>query len=974
MRKVMVVITALTLMCLLSSQALAHQLYLKKNPTNENGIEFGVDNASGFVRWRAYVKGLSNNSRGQNTGWTDSGNGWWYYDISSVSQRVLWRLDGIANQNFVITYWAFKSDGSWEYGSQVQVTSDQILPSASFTNIYNGQTFSQMQFNISVSSSDNLSGVDSIRIYVVVPAGNSLSGWIPSGIVNQFYQEFVGTSVSYNFSAPAEGNYTFTLWVKDKAGNIAYEPGGPITILVDLPAPPPPPLAPPNAPSNLKLTISGQNITVSWQDNSSDEDGFNLYRNGSLQKTLAANATSFVDTSLQYNQSYCYSISAYKGSLSSSAIESCTTIPAPPAPDYHYADSFTYPMSCDKIYRIEPDAQIPVGACFDYQPFCSLFSYSDECHQGSDLNLKGVNDLGAPVYAIANALVWDYGWTSGWGNYLILRIQAYSGKSFNLSDGTTVTEIFVLYGHLNEIKIIKDNGAVIEQANIVKQGTYVAKGWQIGTVGDGNGNFSPHLHFEIRLNGYSQLGNGYWPVADLNYLKYFVDPIEFIENNWLPENRTLQIMVHGYDRQSSRKVFLDFDSALWQRQGRQTDGLPLAAVGWANYIWLISSAKNTAASWNFYVPQSGAYSLYLIMPRYYGTANNVLYTIWHSSQKVASPYEVRLSQTNNNENKKIYLGTFDYFQGWRYSVDVNSLTADNPAKNVALDSLILIYEGDLGTGGGPVIPPADPPPAIEIKTIDSAGSLTFKYIGSYSKPELHCSGGGLVWENIILSGGLLETTVSVTQSEQVVCNILFEDGTWLADSQGITAGEQVLVNDQLINATLDNGLGGSNLVFNLVVDDQIITINSSGTLSFTYAGTYSTPELRCSGGGLVWDNAILTGGTKQNTVTVTQSDQVICNIKFEDGNWLADYFGLMANQKLLVENQEITAMQDNGQGGKNLVFNLQLNTSQSGIPVIPTGCSLDSSQSVFTWATGFNLCVLFFPFFLLLARKVRKFT
>jgi len=972
--KKLVAIAVIALVVILSQEVLAHQIYIKKNPTNENGLEFGVDNASGFVRWRAYAKGITNNSRGQNTSWIDSGNGWWYYDVSSITQRVMWRLDGIANQNFVITYWAFKSDNTWEYGPQVQVTSDQILPTANFTSIYNGQTFSQLQFNLNVSSGDNLSGVELIRIYAVVPSNNSLSGWIPSGIANQFYQEFSATSVAYNFSAPAEGNYTFTLWVKDKAGNIAYEPGGPITITVDLPAPAPPPPTPPNAPSNFKLSVSGQNITLTWQDNSSDEDGFNLYRNGSLLKTLAANAISYTDTGLQYNQSYCYSISAYKGSLSSSAIESCMTIPAPPAQDYHFADSFTYPMSCEKIYRLETDAQIPVGACFDYQPFGSLFSYTDKLHQGADLNLKGVNDLGAPVYAIANALVWDYGWTNGWGNYLILRIQASSGKSFNLSDGTTVTEVFVLYGHLNEIKIIKDNGAVILQANIVKQGTYVAKGWQIGAVGDGNGNFSPHLHFEIRINGYSQLGNGYWLVSDLNYLKYFVDPIEFIDNNWLPANRTIQILVHGYDRQSSRKVFLDFDSALWQRQGRQTDGLPLAAVGWANHIWLISSAKNTAASWNFYVPQSGAYSLYLIMPRYYGTANNVQYTVWHSSQKVASPYEVRLSQANNNENKKIYVGTFDYYQGWRYSVDINSLTADNPAKNVALDSLILVYEGDLGTGGGPVIPPADPPPSNEIKTINSAGSLTFKYIGSHSNPELHCSGGGLSWGNAILSGGQTETTVSVIQSEQVICNILFEDGTWLADSLGIKAGEQVFANDQLINATLDNGLGGSNLVFNLVVDGQIKTINSSGTLNFTYAGTYSTPELHCSGGGLAWENAILTGGAKQNTVSVTESGQVICNIKFEDGNWLADYFGLMANQKLSVEDQEITVILDNGLGGKNLVFNLQVNSSQPGIPVIPTGCSLASSQTVFTWATCLNLIVLFFPLLLLLARWVKKYT
>lgn len=971
MKKVMVVIASLTLVCLLSSKALAHQMYIKKNPTNENGIEFGVDNAVGFVRWRAYVKGLSNNSRGQNTGWTDSGNGWWYIDISSISQRVMWRLDGLANQNFVITYWAFKSDGTWEYGPQVQVVSDQILPNASFTNIANGQVFNQSQFNIGVSSSDNLSGVSAIRIYCVVPAGNSLAGWTPSGLANQFYKEFGPSSISYNFSAPAEGNYTFTLWVSDQAGNIAYEPGGPVTVSVVLSQPPPPPI-PPVAPTNLQLSQSSQNITLTWHDNASDEEGFGLYKNGQFFKNLPANTTTYTDTGLTYGQSYCYNVYAFKAGLNSSAVQSCLTLTAPPTNDYHYADSFTYPMACDKIYRIEPDSQIPTGACFDYQPFCSLFSYTDKCHLAGDFNFKGVNDLGAPVYAIGNALVWDYGWTSGWGNYLILRIQAYSGKSFNLSDGTTVTEIFVLYGHLNEIKIIKDTGEVILQSAIVKQGTYVAKSWQIGTVGDGNGNFSPHLHFEIRINGYSQLGAGYWPVSDLNYLKYFVDPVEFIENNWLPKNNTLRIIVHGYDRDPNRKVFLDLNPALWQRQGRQTDGLPLAAVGWANHIWLTSSANNTAASWNFNVPQSGAYSVYLIMPRYYGTANNVLYKAWHSSSKIANPYEVRLSQANNNENKKVYLGTFDYYKDTRYSLDLQSQTSDNPAKNVALDTLILIYEGDLGTGGGPAIPPVDPPPNPEIKTIDSAGSLTFRYVGSYSRPELHCSNGGLAWENIIFSGGITEATVNVAQSDQVVCNILFEDGSWLADSQGLKNGQQVFVNDLLINATLDNGLGGSNLVFNLVVENQVITINSTGILNFSYSGTYATPELHCSGAGLAWENIIFSNGIKQNTANVTQSGQVICNIKFEDNNWLADYFGLMANQHLLVEGQEITAMLDNGMGGKNLVFNLQLETASPGIPVLPTGCDMCLSQTIFTWSTLFNLAILFSPFVLLLMRKVLK--
>jgi len=981
MKKSVLFVTVLTLVCLFSSQAMAHQIFIKKNPTNENGIEFGVDNASGFMSWRAYVQGQTNNSQGQNPGWKDSGNGWWYYDLSSISQRVMWRLDGIANQKFIITYWVFKSDGTWEYGPKVEVISDQILPTASFTMITNGQTFNQSQFTIGVSSSDNLSGVVAIRIYVVVPAGFSLSGWTPSGLANQFYKEFANMSISYNFVAPVTGNYTFTLWVKDNAGNIAYEPGGPVNVAVNLPVPPPAP-TPPAAPTNLQLTANEQSITLTWQDNASDEEGYGLYRNGQFVKNLPANTITYTDSGLQYGQSYCYTVYAFKSGLNSSGVEGCLALTAPPTSDYHYADSFTYPLACEKIYRIEPDSQIPTGACFDYQPFGSLFAYADKIHQGADLNLKGVNDLGVPVYAIANALIWDYGWTSGWGNYLILRISAEPGQNFNLADGTATNEIFVLYGHLDEIRIIKDNGQVIELANIIKQGTYVAKGWQIGTVGDGNGNYSPHLHFEIRINGYSQLGNGYYPVSDLSYLKYFVDPIEFIEINWQVAIKTIKILVHGYDRDQSRKVFLDFNSSAWQRQGRINDGLPLASVGWANHIWLASSANNQAASWNFYVPQSGAYSLYLVMPRYYGQASNILYKVWQSSEKVANPYEVRLSQTNNDENKSIYLGTFDYFQNCRYSVDLQSKTADNPAKNVALDTLILVYEGDLGTGGGPVIPPADPPPDNEIKTINSSGTLTFKYAGSYANPELYCSGGGLIWQDPLFSSGAKETTVNVSQPGQVICNIFFEDGSWLADYQGIKAGEQLFVEDQEITATLANGLGGSNVVFNLEVNNQIKTITAAGSLTFSYDGTYSYPELHCSGGGLAWENLIFSAGSKEAAATVTQSGQVICNILFEDGSWLADYFGLMANQHLYVADQEIIAMIDNGQGGKNLVFNLelsaetenpQLDLASSEKPAVPVaGCSVNFAQTVFSWATIVNLLIFFSPFFVLVARKIIK--
>jgi murein DD-endopeptidase MepM/ murein hydrolase activator NlpD len=833
------IFTVILSVCLLLAPASwAHTLYVKANPTNQNGIEFGVDNASGFTRWRAYVYLGPNGNPGQNSGWKSVGDGWWYYDLSTITQRVMWRLDGITNKTYKITYWAYRSDGTWDYGPQVDVISDQIIPDAQFTNLTNNLVFTQATFNCKVASSDNLSGVQAIRVYVVTPGNNcAISGWLPSGITNQYYQEFNASAVDYNFTAPCEGLYTFTLWVKDKAGNIAYEPHGSVTVGVDLPTPPPPVTAP-LAPGNFTLTPNGQNVTLTWTDNASNEDGYQLYRNEAPLKTLSANASSYSDSNLAYGQAYSYKLYAFKGSLNSEAVTGTITLTAPPSGDYHYADSFIYPVACpdNRIYHLETDSQIPNGACFDYQPLGSLFAYILKIHQGADVNFKGINDKGKPLYSIANALVWDYGWVSGWGNYLILRIQANPGKSFRLTDGTTTAEIFALYAHLDEIKVIKSDGQTIAQSALIKKQTYLAKGWQIGTIGDADGIYSPHLHFEIRINGYDQLGHGYWPVDDQSYLTYFVDPIEFIDNN-KDAQTPVKIIVHGYDRISSRKVYLNFTSGIWQRQGRVNDGLPLASVGNSNYIWLTDSSNYTTASWDFYVPFDGAYGVYMVLPRYYGQAKGIQYEIWHSSQNQANPYKVTLDQTNSDANRMVYLGSFDYKSGGKNSVGIKVPPTNYPVQKVALDTLILVYEGDLGTGGGPALPPTDEP--VQLQTIYSDGDLTFRYDGTYNSPRLLCWGSSLENQNPIFNNGIKTATVEVLDSSSVWCNIEFEDGNWMGQSYGILPGHKLFVNNTEITSALDNHQGGTNLVFNLDVDsgsgDTTVPPVDDGDTTHTYS-------------------------------------------------------------------------------------------------------------------------------------------
>lgn len=842
-------------LALLASQASwAHSMYIKKNPTNENGIEFGVDNAAGFVRWRAYVYLGPNGNPGQNSGWKSAGDGWWYYDLSSITQRVMWRLDGIANQKYTITYWVFRSDNTWDYGPKVDVISDQVIPDAQFTNLFPNTVYQQATFNIKVASSDNLSGVSAIRIYAVTPADNcAISGWLPLGIADQYYQEFTGTALDYNFTAPCEGLFTFTLWVKDQAGNIAYEPHGPVTVGVDLPAPPPP-VSAPLAPSNFKLVANGQAVNLSWSDNATNEDGYQLYRNDTLVKSLPANSISYVDSNLQYGQVYTYKLYAYKSSLNSEAVTDTITLTAPVTTDYRYADSFIYPLACpgDKIYRLEPDDQIPVGACFDYQPWGSCFSYPDKMHTAGDLNLKGVNDKGAPLYAIANSLVWDYGWVDGWGNYLILRVQAAPGSHFDLTDGQTVAEVYALYAHLDEIKVIKSDGTVIAQSALVKKQTYLQKGWQVGTVGDAGGIYSPHLHFEIRINGYSQLGKGYWPVSDLaNFLHYFVDPVEFVENN--KAGAAKKIIVHSLDQDSTRPVYLNLNHQIWKQQGRASDGLPLASIGDSNFIWLTDSSNYSLSSWDFNVPYSGAWSVYAVLPRYYGQARGVEYEVWHSSTNQANPYQVTLDQTNNDQNRVVFLGTFDYNASWKYSLGIKIAPTNYPIQKVAADSIMLVYEGDLGTGGGPALPPDETP---AIQTIYSNSSVKFQYQGTYNTPNLYCWGCNLEKQNPLLQNGAKETTISVLDSGSVWCNIQFEDKSWMGTWYGKMPGQKLLVNGTEITTTLDNGQGGTNLVFNLSVQDAN-TAPANGTT--TQDGNTSDSNFHGS-----FDINVHTGGKSQS--------------------------------------------------------------------------------------------------------------
>lgn len=96
------------------------------------------------------------------------------------------------------------------------------------------------------------------------------------------------------------------------------------------------------------------------------------------------------------------------------------------------------------------------------------FTGNRSFHNGIDL----VIHRGAPVYAALNGMVISTGYSTTYGNYVIVR--HHSGYQ-------------TLYGHLNSI--------------LTSHGKYVTPLSKIGTVGSTGRSTGPHLHFTVYKNG-----------------------------------------------------------------------------------------------------------------------------------------------------------------------------------------------------------------------------------------------------------------------------------------------------------------------------------------------------------------------------------------------------------------------------------------------------------------------------------------
>ena len=145
----------------------------------------------------------------------------------------------------------------------------------------------------------------------------------------------------------------------------------------------------------------------------------------------------------------------------------------------------------------------PVGKP-DAKGYYNAQKFTVNMHLGDDWNGTGGgnSDLGDPIYCIANGYVsFAENIQGGWGN--VIRIVHYISKEEKVES---------LYAHCQNIYI--------------KKGDFVPKGEKIGTIGNNDGMYQAHLHFEIRDNINMPIGPGY-----SSDTRGYLNPTQFIKSH-----------------------------------------------------------------------------------------------------------------------------------------------------------------------------------------------------------------------------------------------------------------------------------------------------------------------------------------------------------------------------------------------------------------------------------------------------------
>ncbi|WP_016989077.1 peptidoglycan DD-metalloendopeptidase family protein [Flavobacterium sp. ACAM 123] len=121
-------------------------------------------------------------------------------------------------------------------------------------------------------------------------------------------------------------------------------------------------------------------------------------------------------------------------------------------------------------------------------------------HIGLDLWIKA----GTPILAALDGKVHSFNFNAGFGDY---------GPTIILEHQVESQTFYTLYGHLS-----------LDSLDNIVTGTVYKKGQQIGSLGDSavNGDYSPHLHFQIIKNIEGNFGD-YPGVCTKSDLDFYLD-------------------------------------------------------------------------------------------------------------------------------------------------------------------------------------------------------------------------------------------------------------------------------------------------------------------------------------------------------------------------------------------------------------------------------------------------------------------
>lgn len=161
------------------------------------------------------------------------------------------------------------------------------------------------------------------------------------------------------------------------------------------------------------------------------------------------------------------------------------------------ADNFAYPIGKTESVTQARDKKDEWYNALD-------FGFSNHLGEDWNKNSGGNTDCGEPVFAAGNGtIVFAENAGTGWGNVVIIEHNLPGGK-----------KVQTLYGHLQTI--LKTSGEVKKRE-------------QIGTIGNADGKYFCHLHFELREENcpeWNKAGGGYSAEN-----KGWLDPSNFIDKN-----------------------------------------------------------------------------------------------------------------------------------------------------------------------------------------------------------------------------------------------------------------------------------------------------------------------------------------------------------------------------------------------------------------------------------------------------------